>query len=81
MCIARFWILFSSLQCIWVGEGCGARSDAAPTLVDWDGDSDFDVVVGDRDGTLAYFERVADGSPVRKRYHQGKTRYSSFVQG
>ena len=30
--------------------------------MDWDGDSDWDVVVGDRDGTLAYFERVADGS-------------------
>ena len=36
--------------------------DSAPVLIDWDGDADLDVVVGGRDGKLAYFQRQADGS-------------------
>lgn len=32
-------------------------SDAVPILLDWDGDSDRDLIVGYKDGTLRYYER------------------------
>ena len=31
-------------------------------MTDWDGDGDLDLLVGDQDGTVMYWERSADGS-------------------
>lgn len=38
-----------------------------PTAIDWDGDQDIDLIVGDEDGRVAFVEnsgRVRDGMPV-----------------
>ena len=37
-------------------------TDSSPAIADWDGDSDADLIVGDGDGKVHYFERQSDGS-------------------
>ena len=36
-----------------------------PVMADWDGDGDFDLLVGQADGSLLYFERTASGHLVQ----------------
>ena len=38
----------------------GKESNAAPAMVDWDGDGDLDLFVGKSDGTIAYYENKGD---------------------
>ena len=35
--------------------GVDAGTASSPTLADWDGDADLDLVVGNADGTLLYY--------------------------
>ncbi len=54
-----------------------------PVGVDWDKDGDFDLIVGDEDGRVAFVEntgKVKDHMPVfnSPRYFQQKSRYLKF---
>ena len=54
-----------------------------PTAVDWDGDGDWDLLVGDEDGRVAFVENtgeVVDGMPVfnQPKYFQQEARYVKF---
>ncbi|MCP5113332.1 MAG: VCBS repeat-containing protein, partial [bacterium] len=42
----------------------------APVAVDWDGDGDPDLVVGDEDGRVAFIENASGASFVAPRYFQ-----------
>eukprot|EP00929_Paragymnodinium_shiwhaense_P056779 TRINITY_DN2842_c0_g1_i1.p1 TRINITY_DN2842_c0_g1~~TRINITY_DN2842_c0_g1_i1.p1 ORF type:complete len:3578 (-),score=754.01 TRINITY_DN2842_c0_g1_i1:180-9467(-) len=49
-------------------SGQGRLNDASvPVLADWDGDGDKDIIVGHLDGTLSYFEMVANSSLVLRK--------------
>ncbi|CAE8603140.1 unnamed protein product [Polarella glacialis] len=41
-------------------DGIDVGLDAAPFPVDWDGDGDIDLLVGNQDGRIFFFERTAD---------------------
>ena len=41
-------------------DGIDVGANVDPCIVDWDGDGDLDVVVGNGDGVLAYFEQQPD---------------------
>ncbi len=43
-------------------EGIGVGSASAPTLADIDGDGDLDLVVGERNGTLKYYQNTGTTS-------------------
>jgi hypothetical protein len=54
-----------------------------PTAVDWDRDGDFDLIVGDEDGRVAFIEnlgRVIDGLPqfAEPRYFRQQAQYVKF---
>lgn len=47
---------------MWSGfplAGVGVGDHAAPSLIDWDKDGDLDVILGNGDGTLRYFEHLS----------------------
>jgi len=54
-----------------------------PVALDWDGDKDIDLIVGDEDGRIAFIEHTGnteDGMPVFRspRYFQQKPQYVKF---
>ncbi len=54
-------------------EGIDAGSNAAPTFTDWDRDGDLDLVVGERDGTLEYYENTGSESAPAFEERTGDT--------
>ena len=54
-----------------------------PTSIDWDGDNDVDLIVGDEDGRVAFVENlgfVADGVPqfAQPKYFRQQAEYVKF---
>lgn len=54
---------------------------AKPTVVDWDGDGDLDVLVGNNSNRIAYFERTQAGfKPMVPLAHDAGIRFSFRAQ-
>ncbi|CAE8624848.1 unnamed protein product [Polarella glacialis] len=47
-------------------DGIDVGSDARPFAVDWDEDGDIDLLVGNRDGRILFFERSANASLIER---------------
>ena len=45
-------------------DGVDVGYDSKPTFVDIDGDNDFDVFIGERDGIIKYYENTTTGSEI-----------------
>jgi hypothetical protein len=58
-----------------------ALGQSKPTVVDWDGDGDLDILVGNNSNRIAYFENVGTRqrprcAPMRKLLHDGGEHFS-----
>ncbi|CAE8698628.1 unnamed protein product, partial [Polarella glacialis] len=47
-------------------DGVNVGWGAKPVAVDWDGDGDIDLLVGNSDGRIQFFERTADAALVER---------------
>ncbi|CAE8595057.1 unnamed protein product, partial [Polarella glacialis] len=45
-------------------DGINAGDYASPCAVDWDGDGDIDLLVGNQDGRIQFFDRTADAKLI-----------------
>jgi len=49
-----------------------------PTAIDWDGDGDPDLIVGDEDGRVAFVENLGDWEFAQPAYFQQEAEYVKF---
>ncbi len=62
---------FKLLHKVWAGTGVGFAEDMAISLVDWDDDGDYDVLIGTPDGKLMLLRDPRTGRPTNVRAYPG----------
>ena len=55
---AKHWAFGKERAVLAGGQPIVVGGDAGPTCADWDGDGDFDLLVGDGEGKVSWFENV-----------------------
>ncbi len=64
-------LAFKLLHKVWAGTGVGFAENMAISLVDWDDDGDYDVLIGTPDGKLMLLRDPRTGRPTNVRAHPG----------
>ena len=64
---------FKLLHKVWAGTGIGFAERMTISLVDWEDDGDFDVVIGTADGKLMLLRDPKTGRPTNVRATAGAT--------
>ena len=62
---------FKLLHKVWAGTGIGFAEGMTISLVDWEDDGDYDVVIGRTDGTLMLLRDPRTGRPTNVRAYPG----------